>query len=115
MNDDWQRIDIEREIVSHSKKIRWDTDKRCYDAGLISNLLKEWYRLARYYETHDDVVISIEVVREYIDWVDKLAGVLKYDSASKQCRDQVDDSLAELKLHMEDIIKATNKKLDPEN
>jgi len=83
----------------------------CFDAAHAG--LEHWQKLVFYYRSNDDRDIGVEIVREYIDWIDALRRIAHQESLSDECRDEVEDALAEIQMHMNEIIKYVEHRIYP--
>ncbi len=107
------RINAERQILSTADSVRRSSIKDCFDEKDIEPFLNAWYDLVRYYRAYDEAMISVEVVREYIDVLNRFVGVLQDENQPPECRELVKEAIAELERHMDEIIKAVEQRIYP--
>ncbi len=113
MSDIVRRRQIEERIVKTSQSVKviskpqgdWLNDNE------VNEFLDAWYELVQYYQEHEDTVLDIEVVREYVEFV-QLLNRLKSDiNLSDQRRNRAEEILEELEANMDEVVKeaVTNK------
>ncbi len=107
------RINIEQRIISTAKSVRRRSLDVCFDEKDIEPFLSAWHDLVQYYQTYDESMINVEVVREYIDALNRFVGVMQDEHQSTDCRDLVNEAIAELEWRMGDIIKAVERRIYP--
>lgn len=78
-----------------------------------SDLLSAWYNLSEYYKSSDDDYLSVEVVREYLHWINIYSYIEHDETRSDECRDRAQEYLVTLEHLMQDIIKAVEHRLYP--
>jgi hypothetical protein len=106
--------DLEKDIIAKSKNTHWDKDLNCHDSLAVKELLRSWGNLSQYYHDNDDNTMSIEILSEYLDWVEKFGGMSVYPQVSENCRKESQEARDELKAFMEVIIEAVLSRLYPE-
>jgi hypothetical protein len=108
------RSEIEKCIVSSAGKILLGPDHECYDDEAAQDFLQAWRDLVEYYQNADDIMINVEVVREYRDWMNIFGGMKYHKGLSADCLARAEEAEAELKVYMDDIIIAVGRKLYPQ-
>jgi hypothetical protein len=110
MDDNEERDQLEERIIEASNLIDNMQPDWC-NSKEWDLFIESWYQLAKYYETHTDSVIGIEVVREYSNFVRLLRKLLCDEKLDLEIRKQVEEKIIELEGRMDEIIKeaVTNK------
>ncbi len=108
------RRDIEKRIVSSSQLILPRRNHECFDDEAAQDFLQAWRDLVDYYRNHDDIMINIEVVREYRDWKGIFGGLQYNEGLSAECKEQAAEAHAELELYLSEIVIAVGRRLYPQ-
>ena len=112
MSDIARRKQIEERIVRASESVEvskplggWLDDKE------IEVFLDTWYELVQFYQEHDDTMLDVEVIREYVRFVRLLNLLVSNMNLDDDHRDQAETTLEELEGYMDEIVKeaVTNK------
>jgi hypothetical protein len=107
------RIAIEKRIIAIADTIRKvGRESECIEKETMLANSAAWNDLRKYYETHDDVMIAIEVVRDFLDTIEVLLR-LKNKELSDECYEIVLEALNDVQYYMDDIIAAVNFRLYP--
>jgi hypothetical protein len=108
------RTEIEKRIITIAEVIRTaGREVGCIEESTMMANQSAWSDLENYYETHDDVMIAIEVVRDFLDTLDILIA-LKSKNLSDECYDIVYEALSDTEAYMDGIITAVNFRLYPD-
>jgi hypothetical protein len=108
------RKQIEKRILASADRIRLPPYHDCFDDEAKQDFFSAWRDLVKYYLDHDDIMINIEVVREYRDWTNIFGGMKYQKTFSQDCIERADEAEAELKGYMDDIILAVVRRLYPQ-
>jgi hypothetical protein len=110
MRDNEERDQWEERVIETSNQIN-NLQPDWFNSAEWDLFIEAWYKLAKYYETHTDTVIGIEVVREYSDLMRLLRRMVCDEKLSLEVRAQVEEKIIELESQMDEIIKeaVTNK------
>jgi hypothetical protein len=110
MRDNEERDQWEERIIEASNQVD-NMQPDWFNSKEWDLFIEAWYNLSKYYETHTDTVIGIEVVREYSDLMRLLRRLLCDEKLNVEIRKQVEEKIIELEHPMDEIIKeaVTNK------
>ena len=110
MRDNEERDRLEERIIEASNQID-NMQPDWFNSKEWDLFIESWYDLTKYYETHTDSVIGIEVVREYSDLMRLLRRLLCDEKLDLEIRKLVEEKIIELEGRMDEIIKeaVTNK------
>jgi hypothetical protein len=106
MNNKLSRRDLEKRIVQTGEAIDlMKQDGSWLDDDEFRKFLDAWWDLNRFYEEHTDTVISIETIREYVDFVRLLRGMMVDDEIAKEFQQKAKDELEAIEYYMDEIIR----------
>lgn len=106
MENKLTRTELERKIIEKSWAVDvTKADGAWLDGAAFEEFLSAWRDLVSYYEVHaDDVVISVEVLREYLHFTRLLRRLLLHEELDLTRREQVEASIGALEDILESII-----------
>ncbi len=107
------RINAEQRILSAADNVLRTSHSACFNEANLAEFFNGWHDLVHYYQECDETMISVEVVREYINGLNSFVGVRQDEKRSRQCHEQASEAIAELEWYMQEIIKAVERGLYP--
>jgi hypothetical protein len=108
------RNDLEQEIIRCDALIKWDHNLFCASQKVLDEFIAAWNDLARYYCNHDDLQISVEIIRIFREATHLFYIMTHHEAISEECRDRAKESLETLEVLMTDITEAVDRRLYPE-
>lgn len=112
MNAHSRRAELERHLLEKATDIRRNNEG-CFDNDILEDYLIAWQELKRYYEEHDEACLDIEVIREYLRWLNALASAWHNTALGSHCREQAREAVYQLEASLADIIKAVEMRRYP--
>ena len=131
LSEEDDRQKLEKDILARSAEIYWDKDSGCFNKDAVSAFILAWRDLTSYYsnqarnhrareddngqpivESGLDISIGVEVVREYLYWLDRFAND-PTEEQSRSCTESRRDAVYELRGAMRDIIAGVEDVLYP--
>ncbi len=105
---------LEKDILSAQHNLYEDDKHEHLSKQGVKTYLQAWHQLLTYYKKNDDNSISVEMVREYIDWIDLFATIWHNEKRSAASREIASEACSELRLYMNGIIEAVDNRIYPE-
>jgi hypothetical protein len=108
------RISLEKDILSAEHNLYEDEKHEHLNKQGVETYLKAWRQLVAYYKKNADDSISVEMVREYIEWIDLFGTIWHNEKRSAASREIASEACSELRLYMNDIIESVDNRIYPE-
>jgi hypothetical protein len=112
------RRKLEKQIVLAAANIhqsnRDTPNETCFDQPAVDQFVGAWFSLVHYYRDNDDRDIGVEVVREYIYWLNRFGAIHLNPNRDKRCIDQARDALIEMEGLMTEIIRIIEHRIYPQ-
>jgi hypothetical protein len=106
MSDSLSRADLEKRIVENAAAVDLMKQGASWlDDDEFRAFLNSWRTLKRFYSEHTDTVISIEVLREYVDYTRLLRRIISEPESAEEIQVKAKDALEAIEYYIDEIIR----------
>jgi hypothetical protein len=112
-NQQLTRKKLEQDIIDNAKKIQFNSEINSYEETTVGGFVVSWLALVDYYKHNNDSDISIEILREYINWKDNFYDIWKNPDIAEIYQEEAGEHLKELEYFIQLIIENVHSWLYP--